>query len=66
MDGWLLKSKIILKGLKLMNYLERVNKGDYIMDRNRYYRCIGSDHEFNRKEIQAMREVLNLTDTYFF
>lgn len=62
MDGRLLKSKVVLNGLKVDELLELVNKDEYIMDRNRYYRCMRGDDEFDRKEIQAMSEALNLTD----
>ena len=62
MDRRLLKSKVVLNGFKVDELLEKINRDEYIMDRNRYYRCMRGDDEFDRKEIQAMSEALNLTD----
>ena len=62
MDRRLLKSKVVLNGFKVDELLGKINQEEYIMDRNRYYRCMRGDDEFDRKEIQAMSEALNLTD----
>lgn len=62
MDGRLLKSKIVLNDLRINDFISEINKNGHIMDRNRYYRCMRGEDEFDRKEIQAISEVLGLTD----
>lgn len=63
MDGKKLKAKLILGGLKVDEFLKKVNSNGYVLDRNRYYRCLRGDDEFDRKEIQAMSNALGLSDT---
>ena len=62
MDGRLLKAKIIIKGLQVDQFLEKVNHDEKVLDRNKYYRVLRGEDEFDRKEIQSIATALNLSD----
>lgn len=62
MDGKKIKAKLMLAGLKVDEFLAKVNSEGYIMDRNKYYRCLRGEDEFDRKEIKAICETLDLSD----
>lgn len=62
MNGRLLKSKVVFKGFKINEFLERVNMSGKVLDRNKYYRVLRGEDEFDRKEIQSISDALDLTD----
>lgn len=62
MDGRLLKAKIIINGLQVDQFLEKVNHDEKVLDRNKYYRVLRGEDEFDRKEIQSIATALNLSD----
>lgn len=61
MDGNQLKARLILKGLKVDDFLEKVSKYKRI-DKNRYYRVLRGEDEFDRGEIVAITKALNLSE----
>jgi len=62
MDDRALKAKIVVSGLQVDEFINLVNSNGKVLDRNKYYRCLRGDDEFDRKEIQAMASALNLSD----
>lgn len=62
MDGRLLKAKIIINGLQVDQFLEKVNHDEKVLDRNKYYRVLRGEDEFDRKEIQSIATALKLSD----
>lgn len=62
MNGRLLKAKIIINGLQVDQFLEKVNHDEKVLDRNKYYRVLRGEDEFDRKEIQSIATALNLSD----
>ena len=62
MDGRLLKAKIIINGLQVDQFLEKVNHDEKVLDRNKYYRVLRGEDEFDRKEIQSIATALDLSD----
>ncbi|MGX7091223.1 hypothetical protein [Hutsoniella sourekii] len=62
MDGNKLKAEVVLKGLKVEEFLNLVSKYTKL-DRNKYYRVLRGEDEFDRAEIIAISKVLNLTDS---
>lgn len=50
-----LKAKIILKNLKVSDFLEKAK-----IDRTRYYRVLRGEDEFNREEIKNIIDTLGL------
>ncbi|MDK7187965.1 hypothetical protein [Facklamia hominis] len=61
MDGNQLKAQIVLKGLKIEEFLSRVSRFGKL-DRNKYYRVMRGEDEFDRSEIIAISKALNLNE----
>ena len=62
MDGRMLRAQIIINGLQVDQFLEKVNQDEKVLDRNKYYRVLRGEDEFDIKEIQSIATVLNLSD----
>ena len=63
MDGNILKSKIILTGKSINEVIKEMNvKCGITIGRTTFYRKMHGVSEFNRREILALTDVLNLTD----
>lgn len=61
MDGNQLKARLVLKGLKVDEFLENVSKYKRI-DKSRYYRVLRGEGEFDRGEIVAIAKALDLSE----
>lgn len=61
MDGNQLKAQIELKGLKIEEFLSRVSQFGKL-DRNKYYRVMRGEDEFDRSEFIAISKALNLNE----
>ena len=62
MDERVLRAKLILKGFKVDEFIEKVNENGKVLDRSKYYRALRGEGEFDRKEIESIRHALELTD----
>ena len=43
MDGRILRAKLILKGFKVDEFIEKVNENGKVLDRSKYYRALRGD-----------------------
>ena len=62
MNTSLLKATITIKGLKMNEFFEKLNKEKPIMTASAFYKKLRRETEFTREEIQVISDVLNLTD----
>lgn len=63
MDGNILKSRIVSKGKSINEVLKELNiKCGLTIGRTTFYRKMYGASEFNRKEILALTDVLDLSD----
>ena len=62
MNTRLLKATITLEGLKMTEFFIKLNEKKPIMTASAFYKKLRGETEFTREEIQAISEVLNLTD----
>lgn len=62
MNTCLLKATITLEGLKMTEFFIKLNEKKPIMTASAFYKKLRGETEFTREEIQAISEVLNLTD----
>ena len=61
MDGRLLKAKIVIKGMKIEEFLTKANEYGKL-DRSKYYRVLRWEDEFDRSEILTISKTLDLSD----
>lgn len=61
MDRNQLKARLVLKGLKIDEFLDLVSQYKKL-DRNKYYRVLRGEDEFDRGEIVAISKALELSD----
>lgn len=62
MNTCLLKATIALEGLKMTEFFKKLNEKKPIMTASAFYKKLRGETEFTREEIQAISEVLSLTD----
>lgn len=62
MNAALLKSEIIMKGLKMGEFFTELNKDKSIMTPSSFYKKMRGESEFTREEIKAIAETLDLSD----
>lgn len=56
-----LKARLVLEGLRVPDFLEMLKSQGCEMGRSAFYRKMNGTTEFDRKEILAITEGLNLT-----
>ena len=61
----LLKSKIVELGYSVNDVVSKMNDKGVKMSNSAWYRRLGNFCEFDRTELQALKEVLDLSDDEF-
>ena len=62
LDYRILKSKIMLRGMTVAKLTEKLNEAGLDIALSTMYLKLRGDSEFDRAEIKAIKEVLQLTD----
>lgn len=62
MNSRALKSKLVLKDIKVDDLLERLEEHGVKMSRSTFYRNLKGEGEFDRDEIKAISDLLGLSD----